>query len=345
MAQITFKDIADRCNVSTATVSNVIRNKGRVSEITRQRVLLAMQELGYVYNQSAANLRDIRSNQIGLVIPDIRNPFYAGLTAALSKKLEANGYMLFLASCEEDLIRQEDFIETLHKNRAAGLVFCEARDTSDDTFYKLKNRNMPVVMIVRPIEDYGFDFVGMDNVLGGRLATDYLIKLGHKNIAFIGGEPNSKTRSHRFSGYVSRLIEAGIAPDEKMTMCCDKKRLDGAQKFLEIYQQSPQVTAVVCYDDTVAVGVMKAIESLGLSVGKDVSVIGFDDIPEASDVEPALTTISAAHEIGEKAGELLFNRINGNDEPAIFLNIPPTLVIRNSCGEFVHRENHLVSIP
>ena len=330
----TFQDIANYCGVSTATVSNVIRNKGRVSVATRAKVLNAVDDLGYVYNQIAANLRNTRSKQIGLIIPDIQNPFYAGVTAGLARHLEKNGYTLFLASCEEDLERQQYFVDALHQNSSAGIVFCEARNTSPTLINTLENRQMPMVQILRSVGNSNYDFVGIDNVVGGRLATEHLLQLGHRHIAFIGGEANSKTRALRLEGYNNAMKAAGCLVPEGYHAMSTKKgsRLEGYHALVELRQSYPKLTAAVCYDDLTAIGVMRAADSIGLKPGKGFSVIGFDDIPEASDILPALTTISASSEIGEKAGEILFERIFGDTSPKKHLLLPPRLIERESCA-------------
>ena len=213
MSNVTVADIARHLGVSTATVSMTLRNKGRISEHTRQRVLRAIDELGYVYNQTAANLRNKSSNQVGLLLHDITNPFYAEMTAGLSREMEHHDLMLFLANSEESATRQQQFTDSLQRNNAAGMVICATQTTPRSFFESLQRRRMPTILIVRPVPDVAIDFVGTDNFLGCQLATEHLLKLGHRHIAFVGGNPASISRSQRLGGYMSKLLEHGISPN------------------------------------------------------------------------------------------------------------------------------------
>ncbi|WP_435947162.1 LacI family DNA-binding transcriptional regulator [Dryocola sp. BD586] len=333
MSTVTLALVAQRACVSTATVSMVLRNRGRISAATRQRVLAALDELGYVYNQTAANLRNRTSNQVGLLLHDITNPFYGEMTAGLSQEMERHDLLLFLANSEESGERQQKFVDSLMRNNACGMVLCAARETPPLFFETLRRRNIPAIMVVRPLDDVDFDFVGTDNFLGTQLATQHLLRLGHRHIAFIGGSENSITRAQRIGGYSSKLLENRIRPDSEWVVSSAASQSDGARVAETLFQRYPEITAAVCYQDIVALGVMQALRKMGRAPGKDFALVGFDDVTEAALVQPALTTVSvAAKEIGRKAGELLFSRIQGNDEPPQRIILPPTLVVRESCG-------------
>ncbi|SON52678.1 LacI family DNA-binding transcriptional regulator [Vibrio tapetis] len=333
MGKATIADVAKYCQVSTATVSMVLTNKGRISEATRAKVLKAVDELGYIYNQAAANLRHKRSNLVGLLIPDITNPFYAELIAGLSHWLEENDSLLFLANAEENVARQDKFIESLISQNAGGLVLCPAKDTDVSFLNTVRGRGFPIVLAVRPVGEDQFDYVGTNNFMGLQAATEHLINLGHRNIAFIGGLEGSQTRSHRLGGYMSKLLEHGISPQEKYILSCGASRPEGAAATKKMLNLNPEITAVIGYQDIVAFGVMRAIKDMGLKVGKDIAVVGFDDVPEATDTIPSLTTISvSARQIGRAAGEILLTRMKGGDKPIKSLIFPPKLIVRSSCG-------------
>lgn len=333
MTTLTLAQVAQRAGVSTATVSMVLRNKGRISQATRERVLKALDESGYVYNQTAANLRNRSSNQVGLLLPDITNPFYSEMTAGLSHEMERHELLLFLANSEESGDRQQKFVDSLMRNSACGMVLCAARDTPQSFFDGLKRRNIPAIMVVRPQDDPDFDFVGTDNFLGTQMATTHLLKLGHRNIAFIGGSLNSGARAQRLGGFTSKLLESGIAVNPQWIVTSQASQSDGARVAEALLTRYPEITAAICYQDIVALGVMQALRKVGREMGRNFALIGFDDISEAVLVQPALTTVSVtAKEIGRKAGELLYSRINGNDEPPKRIILPPALVIRESCG-------------
>lgn len=333
MATITLADVAAHAHVSTATVSLVLRNQGRISDPTRKRVLAALEQLGYVYNQTAANLRNRSSNQVGLLLHDITNPFYAEMTAGLSDEMERHQMMLFLANTAESAERQQRFVDSLMQNSASGMVMCAAKQTPALFYESLKRRQIPVIMAVRPPADSGFDYVGTDNFLGIQLATQHLLNQGHRHIAFIGGQEGSSTRAQRLGGYSSKLLENHIPVRSEWIVSCEATQSSGAHACNELLAAFPQITAAVCYQDIVALGVMLALRQKDKVIGRDFALVGFDDISEASLVQPALTTVSvAAREIGRKAGELLFSRIQGNDEPPKRIILPPSLVIRESCG-------------
>ncbi|WP_435929043.1 LacI family DNA-binding transcriptional regulator [Dryocola sp. BD613] len=333
MSTVTLAQVAKRASVSTATVSMVLRNRGRISDATRNRVMQALDELGYVYNQTAANLRNRTSNQVGLLLHDITNPFYGEMTAGLSQEMERHDLLLFLANSEESGERQQKFVDSLMRNNACGMVLCAARETPPLFFETLKRRNIPAIMVVRPLDDVDFDFVGTDNFLGTQLATQHLLRLGHRHIAFIGGGENSITRAQRIGGYSSKLLENHIQPNSEWVVSSAASQSDGARVAEALLRRYPEITAAVCYQDIVALGVMQTLRKMGRSPGKDFALVGFDDVTEAALVQPALTTVSvAAKEIGRKAGELLFSRIQGNDEPPKRIILPPALVIRESCG-------------
>ncbi|CAI1166376.1 Degradation activator [Serratia proteamaculans] len=333
MSTITLADVAAHAKVSTATVSMVLRNRGRISDATRKRVLSAIDELGYVYNQTAANLRNRSSNQVGLLLHDITNPFYAEMTAGLSQEMERHQLMLFLANSEESADRQQKFVDSLLQNNTSGMVLCAARQTPTLFFETLKRRQIPAIMVVRPVADAHFDFVGTDNFLGTQLATQHLLSLGHRHIAFIGGSISSTTRAQRLGGYTSKLVEHGIAVNGEWIVDSEASQSSGAKAAEQLLKAHPEITAALCYQDIVALGVMQTLRKLNRQIGRDFALIGFDDITEASLVQPGLTTVSvASREIGRKAGELLYSRIQGNDEPPKRIILPPSLVIRESCG-------------
>lgn len=333
MSTVTLAQVAKRASVSTATVSMVLRNRGRISDATRNRVMQALDELGYVYNQTAANLRNRTSNQVGLLLHDITNPFYGEMTAGLSQEMERHDLLLFLANSEESGERQQKFVDSLMRNNACGMVLCAARETPTLFFETLKRRNIPAIMVVRPLDDVDFDFVGTDNFLGTQLATQHLLRLGHRHIAFIGGSENSTTRAQRIGGYSSKLLEHRIQPNSEWVVSSAASQSDGARVAEALLHRYPEISAAVCYQDIVALGVMQTLRKMGRAPGKDFALVGFDDVTEAALVQPALTTVSvAAKEIGRKAGELLFSRIQGNDEPPKRIILPPTLIVRESCG-------------
>lgn len=333
MAKVTVADLAKECGVSTATVSMVLSDKGRISAATRRKVMIAIEKLGYVYNQQAANFRNQTSNQVGLLLQDITNPFYSELVAGLSQQTEVNAMMMFIGNSEESTQRQQKFVEAMSQNSVCGLVLCLARNTPRPFIAGLKTLPFPVILVARPSPELPFDYVGTDNVTGARLAADHLISLGHRDIAFVGGLPESITRAHRIEGYASRLQEAGIEPDPAWIVSCESTRAAGAEAVTALLTRFPHITAIVFHQDIIALGAIQGLRRMGRIIGKDISIVGFDDVPEASLIEPSLTTISVeAREIARIAGEILLTRLAGNQQPPQTVILCPTLIERHSSG-------------
>ncbi len=333
----TIVDLAQYCGVSTATISMVLRNKGRISEKTRDRVLKAVDELGYIYNQSAANLRSRNNNQIALLVNDITNPFFSQLTTGVNEHIESINKLLFLAISGNSKEKQEKFIENMLSYNTSGLILCPTPNFDVRLLDTLKKRQLSIVLSVRPIDGTDLDFVGTDNFYGAQLVTKHLIDLGHRHIAFVGGEEGSMTRSSRLAGYMAKLMEHGISPNPRYIVPSPSTRRGGAEAIRYILQYHHKVTAVVCHQDVIAFGVMNALHAKGLFPGKDFAVTGFDDVPEARESYPDLTTVSvSATEIGRRAAKALVERIEGNDEPQRRIIISPKLIVRQSTGAQSH---------
>ncbi len=335
MAKPTIHDIAKLCGVSATTVSLTLRGTGRISQQTRERIFAAIEEIGYVYNQSAANLSSKKSNSVGLILHDITNPIYNQLTAGISHKFDENDYLLFLANCEANANKQQRFIESLMSQNTAGLIICPAKGLNTDYLHALKRRNIPVVFAVRSLDLDEYDFVGIDNFKAAQIATEYLLNLGHTQIGFVGSQDNSKTASHRVSGYIGKLMERGVQPNYSyITKGYTNSRREGYSQTMALLQAQPELTALICYTDTMAYGAIRACQDNGLEVGKDIAIIGFDDLPESAQTIPPLTTVSAcAQKLGQVAAKTLLHRIEGSDEPPKQIILTPKLTIRESCGE------------
>lgn len=333
MSRISIKDVAKYAGVSSATVSQVLSGKGRISEATRAKVQKAFKETGYVYNQNAANLRQKRSNHIGLLLHDISNPFYGEMTAGIAKVVDNHDNMLFLSNSEDLVEKQEKLTKALIQNGAEGIIICASNDTPDDYFNYLKKGKTPVVLVTRH-KDKDLNFVGTDNVLAGKIATEHLLSLGHKRIAFVGGEASTRNRKNRLSGYIMALYEAGITYDDQLDIPTASDRKSGREAIIQILNKHPDVTACVFYQDIIAHGAMLYLSTNNIVAGKDISIIGLDDVEESALLSPALTSVSfSAEEMGFEAGELLFDIIDDNNKKPKTVIVQPRLIIRESSGE------------
>ena len=336
--RVTLLDVARHAGVSRATASLVLRDSPLVAETTRQRVLASMQQLGYVYHRTAATLRTQRSHTVGLVITDITNPFFAELTLGVEERLDEANYVVVLANTSESLDKQSSILTAIHENNADGILLCPAEGTSRETIDTLSSGQMPVVLVVRYLFDIDADYVGADNVLGAKLAVEHLIAHGHRRIAFIGGPATSSARRDRLLGYRSALEQHNLSVDESLLPTSATTRNGGHQAILSLLMQNDPPTAALCYNDVVAFGVMLGLQAHGRMPGQDFAVIGFDDIADASLWHPPLTTVSIApYQMGATAAQRLLERIACPDDPPRRVILPPSLVIRASCGPHDNR--------
>jgi len=328
----TFKDIARQAGVSPATVSLVIRNSPLVATETRLRVQSCIDRLDYVYDRSAANLRTRATHTIGLVVCEITNPFYAELTAGIDETLDRAGWVAFLANTAESPLRQERFIARMREHRVDGLLLSPAEGTDPELIERLHRVGMPVVLVLRRLGEADVDHVGADFRLGMTLAAEHLIRLGHRRIAFVGAGRRASPAQDRTRAYRETLARHGLVPGPMVE--CLPTREEGGRAVGRIFQGRPEdPTAVLCYNDVCAFGVMLGLVDRGLVPGRDVAVVGFDNIAEAAQYRPALSTIAiGAREIGEQAASLLLRRIQAPKDPPETILLPPKLILRSSCG-------------
>jgi len=328
---LTLKDIADQLGISPATVSLALRNKECVSEKTRQTVWEAVKRLGYVYNRSAARLRTQRSNTIGLIVPNILNPFFTELTSAIEEKMETFGYSLLLAKTSEDRERQGKALRTMLEYSVEGILLCPAVGTTQEDLRICEKMSLPVVLFTRPVDGPKMDYVGPDNSRGTALATKYLIGKGHRRIAFLGGVEGSFTRWERFEGYRQALEEVNLPLEGQYNRVCDTTVDGGFQVMEELLNLKEPPTAALCFNDVTSFGAILCLWSHRIVPGKDFDVIGFDNLSDAELFSPSLTTLSCPpRRIGFRASELLLERIKNPGKKQESVILAPELILRNS---------------
>jgi LacI family transcriptional regulator len=327
----TLLDIAADARVSRATVSLVIRDVPTVANATRKRVLRSIEKLGYVYHRGAASLRMQRTRTIGLIVSDITNPFFAELILAIEERLAIAGFVTLLGNTSEDRVKQERLLKTMREFPADGLLICPALDEGPSLAPLNLGGVLPVVAVARRVP--GCDYAGIDNAQGAQLAADHLYRIGHRRIAFLGGNPQQSTGEERLQGYRQALAGWELPFDPLIVLPSVPNRrggFDGVQKLLKL---NGPPTAALCFNDVVALGAMEALHQLGLKPGADFGVVGFNNIPEATQSIPGLTTIDTApRQLGEAAAELLLKRIERRDAPKQTVILQPRLLVRESCG-------------
>ena len=328
----TIVDVARRAGVSKSTVSLVLGGSSLVADSTRERVAGAMTELGYIYHRGAATLRGAKSGVIGMVINDLSNPFYVELAIGIEQACQGGAYIPFLANTAENPVRQQQVIRSMREHGAAGLVLAPAIGSSPDELKALVT-GMPVVQVMRRLPGLKASIVSPENKEGARKATAHLLAAGHTRIAFVGGLKSMIVRDERLAGYSLALREAGVPFEESLVIETMINYSGGGTAVPQLLNLREPATAALCYNDVVAIGLVRAFTEAGISVGSDFAVIGFDDIEEAKHTLPALSSVAVnGRNLGSRAAQLLMRQLaSGDFEPETVLS-PATLVIRASCG-------------
>jgi LacI family transcriptional regulator len=331
-ARTTIVDVARRAGVSKSTVSLVLGGSSLVADSTRERVTEAMSKLGYIYHRGAATLRGAKSGVLGMVINDLSNPFYVELAIGIEQACQGGAFIPFLANSAEDPVRQQEVIRSMREHGAAGLVLAPAIGTSLNDVKPLV-AGLPVVQVMRRLPGLKASLVAPENREGARKATAYMIENGHKRIAFVGGTNSLSVREERLAGYRLALKEAGIPFDASLVIEATTNYSGGGAAAVRLLNLPEPATAGLCFNDVVAIGLIRALTQRGVSVGRDFAVIGFDDIEEAKYTLPALTSVAVnARNLGSRAAQLLMRQIAiGSFEPEAVL-CPTSLIIRSSCG-------------
>lgn len=324
---VTVKHVAERAGVSRATVSLVLRESPLVAHGTRERVRDAMLSAGYVYNRGAARLRTGSSGTIGLIVPEITNPFYAQLTAAIDDVLDKAGRLTFLANSNDRPNRQERFINRIREQGVDGIVLCAAAGTPPSLAAQMRAWDLPVVEILRTVGGGSHDFVAPDFAKGTRLAAAHLFDAGHTRIALLASAQDHSATAARIAAF--RAAHRGRRlPIGPVVRC----RADGATAAAcldGLLTSEAPPSAVICHNDLMALAVMQALRERGLDPGRDLRVVGFDDIPEASRAVPRLTTVATApFAVGAAAAELLLRRLADPTGPVERILIEPELKVR-----------------
>ncbi|MBU2956062.1 LacI family DNA-binding transcriptional regulator [Paracoccus sp. 1_MG-2023] len=325
----TLETVAQEAGVSVPTVSQVMRGTGRISEQTRKKVLQAAKKLYYVPNSRAASMRSGENKEIGFVINMLANPFNAEVVSGAVEVLEAEGYLVSILDAEDDAERQRRHLEAFIRHGRGGLLWVPALETGQDTIDLLAAHRIPSVSFLRPASER-FDHVGIRNAEATTTATRHLVDLGHRRIAYMGGSGMSHVRRERLAGYGRVIEDIGGRP---VIWPSPDGRVAGMEAMRGLRAAHPDVTAVVCNGDMIALGACHALNRDGLLPGRDMSVIGFDDIEEAALAMPPLTTMTVSpRKLGRKLARVLLERIADPDMPPAVTEVPARLEIRGTCG-------------
>ena len=290
MRRPTIIDVAKQAGVSKSTVSLVLQGSAQVKPETRALVRKAMEEIGYVYNRSAANLRASGTSLIGLVINDLTNPYFTEFATALQMALASRGYAVVIANTNEDPEIQNQVVGAMLEHGVSALILSPAYGDVSDMLAAVERAGIPMMQVLRKVSDKTdiFPFFAPDNQEGGRLATQFLIDRGARRIAFVGGLKGRSVTEERFAGYLGAIEAAGLEP---LTFTGQSSRSYGHKTAAQLFSEYPDCDAALCFNDLVAFGVINACHEARKEIGTAFQIIGFDDIQEAAECWPPLTTV------------------------------------------------------
>lgn len=337
--RITIIDIGKEAGVSYATVSRVINNKGNVNPGARERVLRAMTQLGYVANTQARSLAGGRSYVVGLLVQDLGTGYSGEIIRGIDDELAKAQYNLMLFTTHRRKVKESLFVTTLTQGTADGLLLILPRN-AEAYLDSLRRRKFPYVLVDHQgIDEFG-PSVGASNWKGGYDATTYLIELGHRRIGFVAGTPELGCALKRLEGYKAALRDHGLPIDPDLIREGDFHQPTGYRGGVDLVRLGDRPTAIFASNDMMAFGVMEAVREQGLSIPNDISIIGFDDIPQAANVHPRLTTVrQPLEQMGRVATSMLLELINNPDRPLEKIELATELIIGGTCREPLNQKS------
>lgn len=328
-----IREVAATAGVSVGTVSNVLNNPGLVALDTRQRVEQVMRELGFVRNGLARQLREGRADTVGAVVLDIRNPFFTEAARGIEDRLAEADCLLILCSTLQTPEREANYLRTLAEQNVRGILLTPQR-LDIRSLLAVQGRGLPVVLLDCPSPDERICSVSIDDVRGGALAVEHLVGQGHRQILFLNGPHRIHQCAARSRGARQALRGAGLDPARHLLEVTLPPGGTYAPEatLTEVLAIPVRPTAIMCVSDVVALGVVRCLRKLGINVPDDIAVMGYDDVPFASELATALTTVrQPAYELGHAAGGLLLaDADHGRKAEHRQLVFQPELVVRES---------------
>lgn len=312
---VTIKEIAKEAEVSTATVSMILNNKDKsISEATRNKVLEIAKKRNYIPNTMARSLVTRHTRTIGLIMPDIVNPFFPEIARGAEDRASQSRYSIIYCNTDDNLTREDAYVDILTEKMVDGIIFTHSADREGGA-EGFKRCRVPIILIDR---DYDIpNVIGkvlVDNTKASYMGVNYLLDMGYKKIAYIAGSLHTQTARDRLDGYKKALSERQIEYKDVYVKIGEYKSQWGSEAAMAFLEEKISFDAVFCGNDLIAIGAIKALKDSGYRVPEDIGVMGFDDIYMAGIVEPSLTTIKQPnYEMGYRAAELLINAIENKD--------------------------------
>jgi LacI family transcriptional regulator len=332
-----MKDVASLAGVAVGTVSNVLNHPDLVRPLTRARVEAAMEELGFIPNGSARQLRAGRSRCLGLVVLDVTNPFFTEVARGVEDYAQAAGYAVILCNSDEAHDKERQYLRVLEEQRVRGILITPVHGRSPE-LRRIRDRGTPVVLLDRP-GSAGQCSVAVDDRRGGEIAVSHLLALGHRSIALVNGPTAIRQCADRRKGAYHAVEQAGLDPAAVLTELTvpAMNARGGAAAADDLRRAARAATAVFCTNDMLALGLLRGLGQAGATVPGDIAVVGYDDIEFVADAAVPLTSVrQPKYQLGRAAAELLLEEADRPDEHEhrriIFT---PELVVRASSGSAV----------
>jgi LacI family transcriptional regulator len=330
----TVKDVAQLAGVSAMSVSRVINDQPGVSVETRRKVEKAIAQLNYAPSRIASSLVSAKTQTIGLIVPDVSNPFFAPIVRGAETAARKAGYRVLLCNSESDLRLERDYVSDLVSHRVEGLIVAPVGDKSKGHLGQLVQGHFPLVLIDRHIAGLDCDSVTLDNVTSARKMVDHLLSVGHRRIAHITDSDDVSTGRERLQGFKEALAGAGVAFSSDLVFHTSADQSGGYRTMQQILDLDPRPSAVFAVNNMTAVGAVQAVREAQLNVPNDISLVCFDDVQHLAVVAPFLTVIDQpAETMGSVAAQLLLERIGGRaGERSRRITFQGKLIVRASCG-------------
>ena len=326
----TIKDIAEETGFSNATVSRALNNKYGVKPDTRDRILAAARASGYTPNGIARGLVKRRTHSIGLIIPDISNPFFPEVARGVEDSAREKGYNVFLCNTNYDGSQENHYIQLLVEKRVDGIILASGfQESAPQNFESIDS--MPIVSLCTRFENVRNSFVVIDNERGGFIATKHLIEQGYTAIGFIGDKGDGIAEGQRYRGYRQAMAKFNLPIEERFVLAGDLKMETGHKIIKRIIDARELPQAFFVENDLMALGVIQGIKESGLQVPDDIAVVGFDDISFAAFPEISLTTVrQPKYEMGKLAADILLDLILSGTQVQKRYILEPELIVRSS---------------
>lgn len=331
----TLRDVAQMAGVHPSTASRALNPSTRslVNDETVERVLKAAETLGYRPNSLARGLKTNRTFTIGMLLPDLTNPLFPPIVRGIEDTLGEADYTLILANTDNDEEKERSILRSMLTRRVDGLILATARRKAP-VIDELIEAGMPVVLVNRTMDDPPVPSVTGDDHAGIGLAVRHLVSLGHERIAHVAGPQEVTTGLTRYQSFIAWMQSEGLEPDPALVVFAEWFHEEpGAKAFLELVEADEEFTAVVAANDLIAIGCYDVLKERDLRPGRDVSVVGYNDMLFADKLSPPLTTIRIPHyQIGVKAAELILEVVEGEETGSVAIRLAPSLVVRKSTG-------------